>query len=341
MRIDSKFLVITVAVLLFMGGLPAHAAEKSGSDSSNLHSEFMQAVVNGETDKIERLVDRGIDINERNEVGATALMWAVMKKQPDAARLLIKNGADLNARTDSGITALMVAVSEREPDMARLLVSAGADLKIKDQKGRTALDYARDQNDRNIVQVLTRDEQGVTKKNLAETREKGTGLNEIKKDESGIQAVVTGVDKPDNCLRIRKGPGRNFDKVGCLSFGDKVTLSGVTQDIWAQLEDPQKGWVSASQLKTEDGSVLGKKADSGKSVKSRNAKVESDSRTVEIETPYARVETDPETGGSVQLNTPLFSGQIDLGRVPGPFAPRAGALPAPPAGLPAPPPLFR
>jgi hypothetical protein len=65
------------------------------------------------------------------------------------------------------------------------------------------------------------------------------------------EAIVVGVDRPDNCLRIRKGPSSQYEQIGCANIGDRLRLTGVfsNDNRWAQLED--NGWVFACQIKTD------------------------------------------------------------------------------------------
>src|SRR5262249_3941184 len=71
---------------------------------------LMQAVLYGSLDDVRLLLDRGADVNAKNDAGATALHWAVH----DAAktRLLIDKGADVNAKSDHGRTPLMAAAGQ-------------------------------------------------------------------------------------------------------------------------------------------------------------------------------------------------------------------------------------
>jgi len=65
------------------------------------------------------------------------------------------------------------------------------------------------------------------------------------------EAIVIGVDQPDNCLRIRRGPSSNYEQIGCARLGEKLNLSRVysSDNRWAQLEN--NGWVFACQIKTD------------------------------------------------------------------------------------------
>ncbi|MDQ7782051.1 MAG: SH3 domain-containing protein [Desulfomonilaceae bacterium] len=64
-------------------------------------------------------------------------------------------------------------------------------------------------------------------------------------------AVVTGVDQPENCLRVREGPGSEFEVVGCLAHGETLTLTGLwSENNWAEISHPVSGWVHAAQIGT-------------------------------------------------------------------------------------------
>ena len=66
----------------------------------------------------------------------------------------------------------------------------------------------------------------------------------------GGVATVVGVDQPDNCLRIRSGPGNSYDVVGCANLGDQLNITGVwTSNDWAQLVD--NGWVYGEEIQTD------------------------------------------------------------------------------------------
>lgn len=66
----------------------------------------------------------------------------------------------------------------------------------------------------------------------------------------GGVAVVVGVDQPDNCLRIRSGPGSSYEVIGCAPLGQELNITGVwTSNNWAQLSD--NGWVYGPQIQTD------------------------------------------------------------------------------------------
>jgi hypothetical protein len=66
----------------------------------------------------------------------------------------------------------------------------------------------------------------------------------------GGVATVIGVDQPDNCLRIRSGPGLSYDIIGCANMGEQLNITGVwTSNDWAQLAD--NAWVYGPQIETD------------------------------------------------------------------------------------------
>jgi hypothetical protein len=61
-------------------------------------------------------------------------------------------------------------------------------------------------------------------------------------------AVVVAGDGPDNCLRIRTGPGRSYSVVGCAGLGTSLELTGTTDnEVWIEISWPVVGWVYGPQ----------------------------------------------------------------------------------------------
>jgi len=81
---------------------------------------------------------------------------------------------------------------------------------------------------------------------LAQGAPVGAGVPQLR----GGVATVIAVDQPENCLRIRNGPGNSYDVIGCADMGQQLNLTGVwTSNEWAQLAD--NGWVYGPQIQTD------------------------------------------------------------------------------------------
>ena len=60
--------------------------------------------------KVSELIEKGADVNMKNNEGHTPLMWAACNRNAGTVKKLIKAGADVNAQDNLGKTALMYAV---------------------------------------------------------------------------------------------------------------------------------------------------------------------------------------------------------------------------------------
>jgi ankyrin repeat protein len=67
------------------------------------------------------LLDRGADMNARDDAGATALYNAASWGRRDVVELLVARGADAGLRTKAGATPLDGAVANGFEDIAGLL----------------------------------------------------------------------------------------------------------------------------------------------------------------------------------------------------------------------------
>ena len=86
----------------------------------------------------------------------TALMNAAYYGPAASAALLLERGAEINAKDNRGHTALMNAAgSDRAtPEVVKLLLEKGADPAMKDHRGDTAIDFARRRGDAAVMKLL-------------------------------------------------------------------------------------------------------------------------------------------------------------------------------------------
>jgi ankyrin repeat protein len=136
----------------------------------------------GDYEKIEKKIDKGANVNVKDDMGRTPLMFASLEGNAEIVRLLIEEGADVNAMTgrvffaSSGSdsaeatfisaislmmardlnnrTALMYAAEQGHAEIVRLLIEAGANVNTIGWQNRTALIYASECGDVECVQSL-------------------------------------------------------------------------------------------------------------------------------------------------------------------------------------------
>ena len=79
------------------------------------------------TEILTALLDAGADINAKDSMGRTALMWAVFTENEKAVSLLLKRGADVTVTAKNNDTALSVARQLGNINITRLLQQTGAE----------------------------------------------------------------------------------------------------------------------------------------------------------------------------------------------------------------------
>lgn len=98
------------------------------------------------------LLERGVDIDQGNAFGKTALMYAAQADLPATVRFLIAQGADVTAATDvtrgsmvflshDHRTALMYAAENASATVIDALLAAGASPDDRDTRGLAPIDY--------------------------------------------------------------------------------------------------------------------------------------------------------------------------------------------------------
>lgn len=98
--------------------------------------EIISAAKKGSNSKIEKLIKSGADINVKDVVGRTALMYATDGKFISVVDTLLNAGADVNITTNFGENVLTFA---RTTKILNKLLDAGADVNKQNSNGRTVL----------------------------------------------------------------------------------------------------------------------------------------------------------------------------------------------------------
>jgi uncharacterized protein len=102
------------------------------------------------------LLDRGADVRAaaRNEMKVQPLHAAVGARNAESAALLLERGADVNARQQLGYTPLMGAAAAGRQDLVDLLLDHGADRSLVSEDGKTAADIAREHGHADVAARL-------------------------------------------------------------------------------------------------------------------------------------------------------------------------------------------
>ena len=100
------------------------------------------------------LISKGADVNAVGKDGSTPLDWAAVGNAISAANSLVSRGAQVNAKNDDGITPLHRAAEKNTTAFVTLLIDAGANVDAKDEFGKTPLHTAAIHNAVNAAELL-------------------------------------------------------------------------------------------------------------------------------------------------------------------------------------------
>ena len=98
-----------------------------------------RAVLSGNTQMAELLIDKGADVNAKDYNGWTSLHWAARLGSKDIVEFLIVRGADINAKNNKSFTPLHCAALWGYKDAVEFLIAKGADINAKNKYGHTPL----------------------------------------------------------------------------------------------------------------------------------------------------------------------------------------------------------
>jgi len=118
----------------------------------------------GRVNVVRLLLEKGANVDARNDWGVTPLHQAATEGRVGVVRLLLEKGADVDARASFGVTPLLFAASRGHVDVVRLLLEKGADVNAREVVfGHTPLDMARRGDHRDIVALLERRQRNATR----------------------------------------------------------------------------------------------------------------------------------------------------------------------------------
>ena len=109
-----------------------HGADVNVQSDDYGSSPLMLAAVEGHTEIVTALLEKGANTALTNHAGQTALISAAREGHVEVVKVLLAAGADANAKTPAGFSVLYGASMNGHDDIVRLLLKAGADPTTKD-----------------------------------------------------------------------------------------------------------------------------------------------------------------------------------------------------------------
>jgi ankyrin repeat protein len=110
----------------------------SGCEKRSDTERLFEAAAYGDLITIEKLLDRGVDINARDNQGKSVLHVS----GSISIKLLISRGADIDAKDNYGQTPLYIAAHGSCNITSELLIRQGADIHVRNNNGNTVLHAA-------------------------------------------------------------------------------------------------------------------------------------------------------------------------------------------------------
>ena len=108
---------------------------------------------------IEVLLENGLDLNQIDEDGLSAIDIAIKFKRLDMVQYCIDKGIDINTtRRPSGITPITLAACFNNTEIVQLLLDNGAEINAQDNIGMSTKDYAKKLGQKKMLVYL--DERG-------------------------------------------------------------------------------------------------------------------------------------------------------------------------------------
>jgi len=93
----------------------------------------------GDVVGVDEMLQQGLDVNQRDSVGNTPLLFAARYGRTPLVDYLLEHGANVDAETFSGITSLQETIRRGNMNVLRALLAAGADVAHEDGHHENAL----------------------------------------------------------------------------------------------------------------------------------------------------------------------------------------------------------
>lgn len=138
---DAAGLAVAFAILLLLGGTAAWLAVKASARGSQIQHDqaFVGAASNGDTARMEALLDHGEAVNATSFDNSSGLWSAASNRHFSAVRLLLLRGANPEAPSQFGQTPLEAVVDNLDMDAGTADAQADAEIiKMLIRRGASA-----------------------------------------------------------------------------------------------------------------------------------------------------------------------------------------------------------
>lgn len=120
---------------------------------------FLEALEAGNVSGVRKLVEEGLNLNIMRD-GATPLMLAASKGKTEIAEEIIQSGVNVNEKNDDGWTALhKAAFDQAGAGIVELLIQSGINIEAKTKTQKTALNLAEEKRHGDIVRAIRKHQQ--------------------------------------------------------------------------------------------------------------------------------------------------------------------------------------
>lgn len=117
-------------------------------------AKLVEAAERGSLSEMESLIVAGVDLDQRDARGRTALMAATHANRPDVVRILIESGANIDLQDDRKDNVFLYAGAEGLLEILRLAAKVGASTTLTNRYGGSALIPASERGHVEVVQEI-------------------------------------------------------------------------------------------------------------------------------------------------------------------------------------------